>query len=106
MVQSKKQEIFRKLNSNSGVGDSDVGKWVCLILLPQTNMHASNDNPNSVMCVHASCLCRVNLFLLIKHVITTFSVRWVFLIANNCLAGNAQPGTEIFNLPAVTSSSK
>uniref|UniRef100_A0A3B4YPA7 Nuclear receptor corepressor 1 n=1 Tax=Seriola lalandi dorsalis TaxID=1841481 RepID=A0A3B4YPA7_SERLL len=43
MVKSKKQEIFRKLNSNSGVGDSDVG--------------------------------------------------------------NAQPGTEIFNLPAVTSSS-
>uniref|UniRef100_A0A8C2X2R1 Nuclear receptor corepressor 1 n=1 Tax=Cyclopterus lumpus TaxID=8103 RepID=A0A8C2X2R1_CYCLU len=43
MVQSKKQEIFRKLNSNSGVGDSDLG--------------------------------------------------------------NAQPGTEIFNLPAVTSSS-
>lgn len=28
MVQSKKQEIFRKLNSSSGVGDSDVGKWV------------------------------------------------------------------------------
>uniref|UniRef100_A0A673BA43 Nuclear receptor corepressor 1 n=1 Tax=Sphaeramia orbicularis TaxID=375764 RepID=A0A673BA43_9TELE len=44
MVRSKKQEIFRKLNSTSGVGDSDVG--------------------------------------------------------------NAQPGTEIFNLPAVTSSSK
>uniref|UniRef100_A0A3P8P022 Nuclear receptor corepressor 1 n=1 Tax=Astatotilapia calliptera TaxID=8154 RepID=A0A3P8P022_ASTCA len=44
MVKSKKQEIFRKLNSTSGVGDSDVG--------------------------------------------------------------NAQPGTEIFNLPAVTSSSK
>ncbi|XP_057676397.1 nuclear receptor corepressor 1 isoform X4 [Corythoichthys intestinalis] len=43
MVKSKKQEIFRKLNSTSGVGDSDVG--------------------------------------------------------------NAQPGTEIFNLPAVTSSS-
>uniref|UniRef100_A0A673BBP5 Nuclear receptor corepressor 1 n=1 Tax=Sphaeramia orbicularis TaxID=375764 RepID=A0A673BBP5_9TELE len=43
MVRSKKQEIFRKLNSTSGVGDSDVG--------------------------------------------------------------NAQPGTEIFNLPAVTSSS-
>uniref|UniRef100_A0A8C4HW50 Nuclear receptor corepressor 1 n=1 Tax=Dicentrarchus labrax TaxID=13489 RepID=A0A8C4HW50_DICLA len=43
MVQSKKQEIFRKLNSTSGVGDSDIG--------------------------------------------------------------NAQPGTEIFNLPAVTSSS-
>ncbi|XP_034745965.1 nuclear receptor corepressor 1 isoform X1 [Etheostoma cragini] len=43
MVKSKKQEIFRKLNSNSGAGDSDVG--------------------------------------------------------------NAQPGTEIFNLPAVTSSS-
>ncbi|XP_061753947.1 nuclear receptor corepressor 1 isoform X3 [Nerophis ophidion] len=43
MVKSKKQEIFRKLNSNCGVGDSDVG--------------------------------------------------------------NAQPGTEIFNLPAVTSSS-
>ncbi|XP_077597171.1 nuclear receptor corepressor 1 isoform X1 [Stigmatopora nigra] len=42
MVKSKKQEIFRKLNSTSGVGDSDVG--------------------------------------------------------------NAQPGTEIFNLPAVTSS--
>lgn len=32
--------------------------------------------------------------------------RCFFLIANNCLAGNAQPGTEIFNLPAVTSSSK
>lgn len=43
MVVSKKQEIFRKLNSTSGVGDSDVG--------------------------------------------------------------NAQPGTEIFNLPAVTTSS-
>ncbi|XP_067350893.1 nuclear receptor corepressor 1 isoform X2 [Channa argus] len=43
MVKSKKQEIFRKLNSNSGVGDSDVG--------------------------------------------------------------TAQPGTEIFNLPAVTTSS-
>lgn len=43
MVKSKKQEIFRKLNSTSGVGDSDVG--------------------------------------------------------------NAQPGTEIFNLPAVTTSS-
>uniref|UniRef100_A0A7N6AUT8 Nuclear receptor corepressor 1 n=1 Tax=Anabas testudineus TaxID=64144 RepID=A0A7N6AUT8_ANATE len=43
MVTSKKQEIFRKLNSTSGVGDSDVG--------------------------------------------------------------SAQPGTEIFNLPAVTSSS-
>lgn len=28
MVKSKKQEIFRKLNSTSGVGDSDVGKWV------------------------------------------------------------------------------
>uniref|UniRef100_A0A3Q3LPZ0 Nuclear receptor corepressor 1 n=1 Tax=Mastacembelus armatus TaxID=205130 RepID=A0A3Q3LPZ0_9TELE len=44
MVKSKKQEIFRKLSSTSGVGDSDVG--------------------------------------------------------------NAQPGTEIFNLPAVTTSSK
>ncbi|XP_053702775.1 nuclear receptor corepressor 1 isoform X3 [Synchiropus splendidus] len=43
MVKSKKQEIFRKLKTTSGVGDSDVG--------------------------------------------------------------NAQPGTEIFNLPAVTSSS-
>uniref|UniRef100_A0A3Q3JTV4 Nuclear receptor corepressor 1 n=2 Tax=Monopterus albus TaxID=43700 RepID=A0A3Q3JTV4_MONAL len=43
MVKSKKQEIFRKLNSTSGVGDSDVG--------------------------------------------------------------SAQPGTEIFNLPAVTTSS-
>lgn len=27
MVKSKKQEIFRKLNT-SGAGDSDVGKWV------------------------------------------------------------------------------
>lgn len=27
MVKSKKQEIFRKLNSTSGVGDSEVGKW-------------------------------------------------------------------------------
>ncbi|KAM4547007.1 nuclear receptor corepressor 1 isoform 3-T3 [Fundulus diaphanus] len=43
MINSKKQEIFRKLNSTSGVGDSEVG--------------------------------------------------------------NAQPGTEIFNLPAVTTSS-
>lgn len=28
MVKSKKQEIFRKLNSTSGVSDSDVGKYV------------------------------------------------------------------------------
>lgn len=28
MVKSKKQEIFRKLNSTTGVKDSDVGKYV------------------------------------------------------------------------------
>lgn len=40
MVKSKKQEIFRKLNSTSGVGDSDVGKWVFSYLFFQTNMRA------------------------------------------------------------------
>lgn len=34
MVKSKKQEIFRKLNSTSGVGDSDVGKWVLSYCVP------------------------------------------------------------------------
>lgn len=34
MVQFKKQEIIRKLNSTSGVGDSEVGKWVSSRPLP------------------------------------------------------------------------
>lgn len=36
MLTSKKQEIFRKMNSGA-VGDSDVGKWVSYPF-PYTNM--------------------------------------------------------------------
>lgn len=48
MVKSKKQEIFRKLNSTSGVGDSDVGKWVLSYPSLPTNLHLSYDGTNSV----------------------------------------------------------
>lgn len=58
MVQSKKQEIFRKLNSTSGVGDSDVGKWVLSYPLPLTNMHASDDGTYSVN----MCACKTLMF--------------------------------------------
>lgn len=43
MVKSKKQEIFRKLNSTSGVGDSDVGKWVLSYFPPSNKMYASDN---------------------------------------------------------------
>ena len=55
MVKSKKQEIFRKLNSNSGVGDSDVGKWVFSYPVLKTNMHVLNDRKDSVNL----CACKI-----------------------------------------------
>ena len=44
MVKSKKQEIFRKLNS-SGVGDSDVGKCAFFFLCITSCMH-----PHTLYC--------------------------------------------------------
>uniref|UniRef100_A0A669EPR3 Nuclear receptor corepressor 1 n=1 Tax=Oreochromis niloticus TaxID=8128 RepID=A0A669EPR3_ORENI len=43
MVKSKKQEIFRKLNSTSGVGDSDVGKWVFSYPVINPRNHSFSD---------------------------------------------------------------
>lgn len=53
-------------------------------------MHANPVMSTLIKHVHSVILCQ------------TFS----FLTAFKCVTGNAQPGTEIFNLPAVTSSSK
>lgn len=63
--------------------------------------------------VHAVILCLIIVIMfsnLIKNMIvaqlrSTLDT-FPFLSSIDYLAGNAQPGTEIFNLPAVTSSSK
>lgn len=62
MVNSKKQEIFRKLNSNSGVGDSDVGKWVLFSSFKLTCMHHMMVQ-TLLICVHARHMCVINLLI-------------------------------------------
>lgn len=64
MVKSKKQEIFRKLNSTSGVGDSDVGKWVLLSPFKLTRMHQIMKR-TLLTYEHDNLVCLINVFFLI-----------------------------------------
>lgn len=92
MVKSKKQEIFRKLNSSGG-GDADMGMQLLLF--------------RSIFLTWDLCDCCPQMFL---HQYVSSNVNEHQYILENSfkccisIAATAQPGTEIFNLPAVTTS--